>query len=226
MDRGAVLSKTPLFKGCPIEDLAELSAALKPRTYPKRTFVFREGDPGNAFFIVSSGQVKIGRLGPGGEEVVFAVLNPGDSFGELALLEDDPVRVADAQAVEASECLTLGRDAFNSFLDRHPSTTRRLIQVLIGYIRATDASLAETAFLDIPGRVATKLLELAESHGEKVAGGTRIDLKLSQRTLAGMVAASRENVNRALSRFQSQGVISQEGGYITIRHPDRLARRA
>jgi len=101
----------------------------------------------------------------------------------------------------------------------------RVIQLLAGYVRATDETFSETAFLDIPGRVAKKLLELAESHGQQTPAGMRIRLRLTQRTLAAMVAASRENVNRALSRFEAQGAIRQDGGYITIIHPQQLRGR-
>ena len=134
--------------------------------------------------------------------------------------------IADAQATELSECLTLSRDALRSFVDSHPWMMHRVIQVLIGYVRATDETFSETAFLDIPGRVAKKLLELAESHGERRPDGVRIRLRLTQRTFAGMVAASRENVNRALARFETSGAIRQDGGYITITHPEKLRVRA
>lgn len=224
MDRGAVLAKTRLFGGLPADDIAELTAALRPRSYPKDAFLFREGDPGNAMFTVVSGQVKIGRIGQRGDEVIFGVVRPGETFGELALIEDDAARSADAQAMEATECLTLGKEAFGRFLDEHPAAMRRLLQVLIGYLRETDATIAEAAFLDITGRVARKLLELAASDGEKTERGIRIRLRLSQRTLAGMVGASRENVNRALSRFEKQGFIRKDGGQITVIERERLRR--
>jgi CRP-like cAMP-binding protein len=92
------------------------------------------------------------------------------------------------------------------------------------YLQSMDIAVAETASLDITGRVAKKLLELAASHGEKTNDGVRIGLRLTQRTLAGLVSASRENVNRSLSRFQKQGIITKDGGYITIVHRDRLRR--
>ncbi len=226
MDPVAVLGSTPLFKGIPAADVAALAPAVKIRTYPKGAFMFHEGDPGNVLYAIVSGQVKIGRIGRGGDEVVFAILGPPETFGELALFEEKAVRAADAQATELSECLTLNRDALQPFVDAHPLMMHRVIQVLIGYVRATDETFSETAFLDIPGRVAKKLLELAESHGERGPDGVRIRLRLTQRTLAGMVAGSRESVNRALARFETRGAIRQEGGYITITHPEKLRVRA
>jgi CRP/FNR family transcriptional regulator/CRP/FNR family cyclic AMP-dependent transcriptional regulator len=99
---------------------------------------------------------------------------------------------------------------------------RRMLATLASNIRRMDETFAESAFLDIPGRVARKLLELAELHGEQTADGVRIGMRLSQGTLAGMVTASRENVNRSLSRFASEGLIRRDAGSITIIEQSRL----
>jgi CRP/FNR family transcriptional regulator, cyclic AMP receptor protein len=225
MDPVGILTRTALFREFPAEDLEPLAPSLQIRTYPRGAFIFHEGDPGTVLYVIRAGQVKIARIGPGGDEVVFAILMPGDFFGELALFDDAALRTADAQAVDLTECLTLQRDALMAFLERHPQLMRRLLKVFTAYIRQMDAALAEAAFLDIPGRVATKLLALAQSHGERTPSGVRIGLKLSQRTLAGMVGASRENVNRSLRRFIARGDIAQDGGYITIRRPAELRKR-
>jgi CRP-like cAMP-binding protein len=154
------------------------------------------------------------------------VLLPGDIFGELALFEEGALRTADAVAVQPTECLTLERRALIAFLDSHPERMRHLIRLLSAYIRRKDESFAEVAFLDIQGRVARKLLDLARTQGEPVPGGTRIRVRVSQRTLAGMVAARRENVNRALSRFAANGDISMTAGYITVLDAAALRRRS
>jgi CRP/FNR family transcriptional regulator/CRP/FNR family cyclic AMP-dependent transcriptional regulator len=127
--------------------------------------------------------------------------------------------------LEASECITLARDAVVRFCRDHPALLLRLVSTLIAYVRRKDAAMAEVSFLDIPGRVALKLLELAATKGERTAEGILIGVTLSQRTLAGMVGASRENVNRALSRFSELGYIKQERGNITLLKPDDLRRR-
>jgi CRP-like cAMP-binding protein len=101
----------------------------------------------------------------------------------------------------------------------------RIVASLSAFIRRKDAAIAEVAFLDITARVARKLLELADSKGRSTDAGTVIDVHLSQRTLAGMVGASRENVNRALHRFTTLGYIRQERGLITVLRPDELRKR-
>jgi CRP/FNR family transcriptional regulator/CRP/FNR family cyclic AMP-dependent transcriptional regulator len=225
MDPVAILSRTALFREFAAAELEPLVPAIQSRTYPRGAFIFHEGDPGTILYVIRVGQVKIGRVGPGGEEMIFAILMPGDFFGELALFDQSAVRTADAQAIDVTECLTLQREPLMAFLERHPPLMGRLLKVFTAYIRQMDSALAEAAFLDIPGRVARKLLALAESHGERTSSGVRIEMKLSQRTLAGMVGASRENVNRSLRHFIVGGAIAQDGGYITIVKPAELRKR-
>ena len=226
MDLVAVLAECSLFGGMPRPDLEALAPSATPRTFRKGSYIFREGDVGNALYVIRRGQVKISRMGRGGAEAVYAILVPGDSFGEIALLSGDAARTADAQAMELTECVSVAKDPLLSFLDQHPVMSRHLMQALARYVQQVDESLAEIAFLDITGRVARKLLDLGQSHGRNTPDGIRIDVRLSQRTLASMVSASRENVNRALHRFTVHGDIKQDGGLITILRPDELRKRA
>jgi len=226
MDPVAVLAESTLFKAVPPAELEALAPDATSRTFKKGNYIFRQGDVGNALYVVRRGQVKISRMGRGGEEAVFAVLMAGDSFGEIALLSGDAERTADAQAMELTECVSVAREPFLAFLDRHPAMTGSLMRALALYVQQVDESLAEIAFLDIGGRVARKLLDLGQSHGHQTADGIRIDMRLSQRTLASMVAASRENVNRALHRLVVQGDIRQDAGLITILRPAELRKRA
>jgi CRP-like cAMP-binding protein len=226
MDLVAVLAESSLFSGMPRHDLEALAPAATARTFRKGSYIFREGDVGNALYVIRRGQVKISRMGRGGEEAVYAILVPGDSFGEIALLSGDAARTADAQAMELTECVSVAKDPLLAFLDQYPALSRHLMRALARYVQQLDESLAEIAFLDISGRVARKLLDLGQSHGRKTPDGIRIDLRLSQRTLASMVSASRENVNRALQRFVAHGDIKQDGGLITILRPDELRKRA
>ena len=226
MDPVAVLADCALFSGIPRGDLEALAPAARSRTFRKGSYVFREGDIGNALFVIGRGQVKISRMSRGGAEAVYAILLPGDSFGEIALLSGDAVRTADAQAMESTECVSVPKESLLFFLDHHPLMSRRLLQALARYLQQVDESLAEIAFLDIAGRVARKLLDLGQSHGHTTPEGIRIDLRLSQRTLASMVSASRENVNRALHRMTARGDIRLDGGLITILRPGELRKRA
>jgi CRP/FNR family cyclic AMP-dependent transcriptional regulator len=220
-----LLARSRLFAGVTAGELEALRPAVRLRSFTKDAAVFREGDPGSHLYLVKSGQVKIVRVGAGGDEIVFAGVGPGEVFGELSLFEPEGERSADAVALEPTECAMLARDPVVAFLLAHPKLLLGMISSLVGYIERKDRAMAEVAFLDIPGRIAQRLLDLAGSRGERVSEGVVIRIPLSQRTLAGMVGASRENVNRALHRFVELGYISQARGTITVLKPDELRRR-
>ncbi len=221
-----LLASTTLFRGFSEQELEPLASRLQPRSFPRGSYIFREGDPGRTFYVIADGQVKIAHLGRQGEEIVFALLTAGDTFGELALFDEESTRTADAQAAEPTDCLALNREPFMTFAETHPPLMRHLVRVLSVYLRRADEALAEAAFMDITGRVAKKLLDLAESHGKPTKDGVRIGVRVTQQTLAGMIGASRENVNRAVSRFVARGDIAQEAGTITILRAAELRKRS
>jgi CRP-like cAMP-binding protein len=132
------------------------------------------------------------------------------------------VRTADAVAVEPTTCVILSKDDLQAAVRATPELGLRLLASLVAYVRRKDEELADVAFLDVPGRTARKLLELGDRHGVKVGSGVRISLKVPQGELAGMVGASRENVNRALSRLIVLGAVSIDEGHITILDEARL----
>jgi CRP/FNR family cyclic AMP-dependent transcriptional regulator len=221
-----LLHRTPLFAGLAAADLQPLVPDLRWRHFGRESYIFREGDAGDHLHIIASGDVKISRTTRAGGEVVLAMLGAGDVFGELAVLEENALRSADAQALTETECLVLQKRALVVFLQARPAQMWRVITMLSEYIRRKDEAFADLAFHDIPGRIARKLLELAAARGEPVVTGTQIALPLSQRTLAGLVGASRENVNRTLGRFASLGIIELGRGRITLIRPEELVRRA
>lgn len=212
----ALLRRSRLFDRAGAEDLIALLKESRRRKYAADSYLFREGDPADHLLILASGEVKISRSTESGSEVVFAVLGAGDAFGELGALEEGASRSADAKALSATECLVIHRPVLVTFLTSHPAAMWGVLNVLTSYIRSKDEAFVDLAVRDIPGRVARKLLELA---------GDEKTLALSQSNLAGLVGASRENVNRALSRFASLGYISLDRGRITLLRPEDLRRR-
>src|SRR3989449_10980477 len=130
MDSIALLSRTVLFQGIPAEALEPLAPAIKERSFTAGSYIFHEGDPATVLYIIVGGQVKIARMGSSGTEAVFTVLLPGDSFGELTLFEDQPVRTMDAEAMVPTRCVTLERQAVTGFFEQNPPAIRHLIQVL------------------------------------------------------------------------------------------------
>ena len=226
MDPMELLTKAPIFEGLAPAELEPLRTAMRTRSFAKGTYLFREGDPGSHLYMVVKGEVKIGRVGEGGGQVVFAIVGPGEVFGELSLFDDEGERTADAQALKPTVCLVIAKTPLLRFLTVQPKLLLRIIASLSIYIRRKDAAMGDVAFLDISGRVASKLAELADARGRQTLDGIVIDVPLSQRVLAGMVGASRENVNRALRRFSELGYIRRSAGSITLLDRDRLRHRA
>jgi CRP-like cAMP-binding protein len=220
------LAKAQIFEGLAADDLEPLRSAIRTRTFERGSYLFRQGDPGSHLHMVILGQVKIGRVGQGGGEVVYAIVGPGEVFGELSLFDDGGERTADAQALEATECLVIAKDPLLQFLSTRPQVLLRIIASLSTYIKRKDATMGDVAFLDIPGRVATQLVHLADTSGRPAPDGITIGLTLNQRTLAAMVGATRENVNRALRRFSDLGYIRLDHrGAITVIKREELRRR-
>jgi CRP/FNR family transcriptional regulator, cyclic AMP receptor protein len=142
----------------------------------------------------------------------------------MALLDGLP-RSADAIALERVECYTLQRSDFHKAIMRNPRIAIQVMEVLCQRIRKTDQQVEDLIFLDVYGRVAKKLLELADTHGSKVDDGVRIEVRLTQQELASMVGASRESVNKVLGYFTDKQFISTDKHRITLLRASDLKRR-
>ncbi|MBV8086296.1 MAG: Crp/Fnr family transcriptional regulator [Chloroflexi bacterium] len=221
-----LLAATPLFAVLPAEELNELARTTRSRTYQRGEMIFRKDDAGYTLYIVVSGAVKIAVSSYEGDEIILAIFTAGQFFGEMALFDEEP-RSADAEAIETTEVLTVQREDLIRVLERRPRIAiMQLLKVLGQRIRATDELLQDAAFLDIPARLAKRLLDLAEQHGEDTPQGVRINLRLTQQDLASMIGARRENVNRALAYYQSRGWLAKSRGYFTIMNQAALRHRA
>jgi len=215
VDPLSALARAPLFKGSSPCDFEALRPAIRTQAYGKGQYVWHMGDPATTMYVLILGQINVSRLGPGGEEFVVDVFLPGDTFGEFSVLDGLP-RIVDCVAVEPAVCLAVERGVLLDFLERNPRLTLKILAGLSRRIRDQDLYRSETAFQNISGRVALTLITLADSHGERVADGVRVPAHISQTTLANMVGASRENVNRALSRLIKLGHIRRSGAMIII----------
>lgn len=217
VDPLAVLRRAPLFAGLPPSAAAALNQRVQRRSFAAGTYLTREGEPADSMFVIERGLVRVSRTSRQGRELVLGLLGAGDMLGELGVLEASGTRTADAMAVEATSCVALTKDDLRALIRKTPDLAMRLLATLVDHIRRKDEELAEIAFLDLPGRLAHKLLQLADRHGEPVErGGVRIGVRVAQGELAAMVGSTRENVNRALGRFVTSGAVSVDRGTITI----------
>jgi CRP/FNR family transcriptional regulator, cyclic AMP receptor protein len=221
----AVLAETSLFSGLDDGARRALTPEFIPRTYRKGDLVFSQGDQGESLFIVAEGLVKLSLVSLEGAEMVLATIRPPSVFGELALLDGGP-RTASARALQATTLLALTRPSFIRVLLDNPRLADALHRSLGAIIRRTLQQASDLVFLDLPGRVAKLLLALAGEQGQEVEGGIRLDLDVTQTTLAGMVGGSRPSVNQCLRSFQERGLLELSGREILIRDLEGLRRRA
>ena len=219
------LKCVPLFQHLSLEDRERLCKLIRTQTVKKGDILFRRGSEGNMLYIVRSGRVKISLLSSSGDEVVLAFFSECDFFGEMALLDGLP-RSADAIATEPTELNMLTRDDFLSFLNSTKNAIQAVLLSLSRRLRRTDDLLQDTCFLNISGRFAKKLVELAEMHGKVDGDAIHIHMPLTQRDLASMVGTTRESINKELRALREKGLVNIQENNIVIHNMERLKRRA
>ncbi len=217
-----VLQQTLGFADLPVADLADLADKMGQRTFARGMIIFHKGSIGQTLYLIASGRVRIFLLSETGREISLEVLGPGDYFGELALLDGLP-RSAGALAMERTVTYALHRDDFWRLLDAHPKLALPMLTLLSKRLRSMIDYTELLAFTDVQGRVAARLLDLAEHFGEKSGAArsssdARVDLLLpmTQGELATWVASSRESVNKVLGVFRDQGLIRFDGQRIAV----------
>lgn len=219
------LDDNDVFGALPETDLAALIGFGTTVTLGAGKTIFQKDDPGESMMVVLAGRVKISNYSQDGKEAVLNFIEPGQVFGEIALLDGKP-RTADATAMLASELFVLHRRDLLPFLEARPQVAIRLIEVLCAKLRRTTSMVEEVMLLNMGPRIAKAILRLAEEHGRKRGSEVRIELKLSQRELGGHVGLARENINRQLRQWSQDGILTSEGGHITILDEARLRRLA
>lgn len=222
-DLVTALSRSKLFADLTSAELGSTGASLRQVEYTRGAHIWLEGDAADRLYVVVSGQVRLYRLGADGEEITVEVYMGGEHFGEFGLFADG-ARMTHAQAMMATVCIELGKEPLLQLLERSPRSMRRMLRSLSMASRGLLEDFTDLAFRDIAARVARKLLDLAELHGESTPDGIRISVKMSQGDLASTIAASRSNVNRALAVLIADGVVAHQRGHFTILHPERLRR--
>jgi CRP-like cAMP-binding protein len=226
VDSADVLLRTSIFRDLAREDVEELLPLVRPLTFARGESLWNEGAPAGALYVVAKGQVKSYRVSREGAELILEIVSSGECTGEVGLFHPGGARLVSVSAMEPTICLTVAREPLVAFMTRHPPVMLRMLEKISATAGRAAYSLSDVAFEDIRRRVARTLVSLTREQGEPTASGVRIRLKLSQATLAAMVAASRENVNRALAVFLSSGAISQHEGFFFVHDGKALEAEA
>ncbi|MFM8793872.1 MAG: Crp/Fnr family transcriptional regulator [Acidimicrobiales bacterium] len=215
-----VLGETDIFIGAPQNVLTAVGTSGRVKTLVRGDVVFDEGDDPDSLFIVLTGRIAIaiGNRPFDHRESVVALMDEGDLFGEMGMLDKGP-RSAGARAIEASTVLEIPYAAVLAQLEAHPSLMWNVVRMLSRRLRSMDNSLADSVFLDVTGRTAKRLLMLSDGNDE-------FTLPVTQEELAGMVGASRERVNKAIASFIKLGWLEQNERRYVIKKRESLEQRS
>jgi len=207
-----LLRNVPLFAVLPESQLALLTSVVSRKTFPRGTTVMAAGEATDSLYVVISGRLKVMMSDDEGREVILAMLGPSEYFGEMGLLDDSP-RSATVVTVESCELLILSKKDFKKCLFENFEMAMTVMRGLVKRLREADQKIGSLALMDVYGRVARLLLDMAETvDGQKV-----VTKKLAKQDIAKMIGASREMVSRVMKDLQTGGFIEVRAGSIFVR---------
>jgi CRP-like cAMP-binding protein len=213
------LARTDFFADARPDALRRIADAGTELHLIRGDVLFNEGDPPESLYLVLRGRIAIALANPiDRRESVVALMEENDLFGEMGMLDDGP-RSAMARALEPSTVLSIPYEPIFEMFDESPKLLWNVARMLAQRIRVTDEALADSVFLDVTGRTAKRLLELAD-------GTDEFTLPVTQEELAGMVGASRERVNKAIASFIRLGWLEQHDRTYRITQRERLELRS
>jgi len=215
------LQRSPLFRGLAPATLERVVGLATQRHFQPGEIIFSQGDPGDALYAVVAGRVRISAGNADGREMSLNIMEPGDTFGEIALL-DGGSRTATATASEPCELVAIRREHFVGLLEREPRVALELLKLCGERLRWTSGLVEDAAFLDVPSRLAKRLLSLGELHGERGKAGLAV--RISQEDLATFLGVTRQVVNQHLQGWKARGWVELGRGSVTVRDEAALRR--
>jgi CRP-like cAMP-binding protein len=218
MDDKELLRSVPIFGELSDRDIDSLARLTSRRRYPRDTVIFFEKEEGDFFFMILEGRVKVTILGDDGREVILSLLGVGDFFGEMALLDEEP-RSATAIAVEDTELLSLHRQDFQSVLADNRAIVNGLMKVLTSRLRRANHQISTLALLDVYGRVARVIVDMAREEGRRLRDGRIAFRRATHQEIANRIGTTRETVTRMLKDLERQGLLHAEGKELVV-EPD------
>lgn len=216
-----LLARVPLFSELSRPELERISQVAVPRSFPRDTRVFHEGDRGDACYIVRRGACRVTREHSDGRAITLANLGPGDIFGELAML-DGETRSASVEALEDTELVALPAGDMRALLRDHSEMAVKLVVALTRRLREANERISRQSFQTVPSRVAGVLAKLVSDSLDLSGSQDAVTVRMTQTDLAQLAGTSRESVSRFLATLERSGVVRCGRGRVTVLEPDRL----
>jgi CRP-like cAMP-binding protein len=211
-----LLAAVELFTEMADDELNDLTALAQVKKLGKDATIFHAGDPADAVFVVASGRVKVVVTSSDGKEFILTVLGAGQVFGEMALLESAP-RSATVVTLSAVELLVISRSDFQRLLDSNPRIAQKLMAILSRRLRRANAKMESLAYMDVAGRLARYLLDLAGDHGQRLGNGWVVVRRPTHSDIAHSIGTSRETVSRLINEFEEGFGLVNKGKFTYIR---------
>ncbi|HTO26678.1 MAG TPA: Crp/Fnr family transcriptional regulator [Gaiellaceae bacterium] len=212
-----------LLAGVPDDEIRELLQIARRRRFARNEVVFHRDDLGDSLHLIQKGRFSVQVMTPLGDVATIAVRGSGESFGEMALLADEPRRSATVTALEDAETFAVYRPEFEQLRARRPDIDRFLFRFLVGEVRMLNERLLEALYLPVDKRVRRRLVELASLYG---TGSGETTIALTQEAIAELAGGNRTTVNQILRDEEKRGTIALERGKTRVLDVDELARRA
>jgi CRP-like cAMP-binding protein len=206
-----VISAIPLFNGLPDDQIAAIKQIAVEKKVNKGEILFSEGDEGKGFFVIAEGRLKVFKVSPEGKEQILHILGPGQPFGEVSVFAGQRFP-ANAQALENSRVIFLPRAAIVDLIAANPSLALNMLSVMSRKLRQFAVQIENLSLKEVPARLASYLVYLAEEHGADDV----ITLKISKGQLASILGTIPETLSRIFARLSGQNLIRVEGKRITI----------
>lgn len=215
------LKAVPLFASLDPSELDVIYRLSTNLKYPKKKVIFLENEDGDKLYVILKGSVKIIKASESGEEIILAILREGEFFGDMSLLDNKP-RSATVITNEDCQLMIINRSSFEKMVITYPKISLKLMKELTSRLRKADELIGSLAFINVNGRIAGLLLQLADERGIETDGGVLIKARPTHQEIANMVISSRETVTRVLKQFEEKELISMSGKDITILNRENI----
>jgi CRP/FNR family transcriptional regulator, cyclic AMP receptor protein len=220
------LTAGTFFAGLDAVERESLLARGVKRAFPRGAVLMFQEDPDDRVMVILGGRVKVVRIDEHGHDLMLSIRDPGDVLGELAFIDGGP-RVATVSALESTQALVMPAETFRRHLETTPRVAVVLLEIVARRFRAATEQRAQLGTLDTMGRLAARILELAERYGEPDSDGdTTVTLPISREDLATWTGASRAGLADALRRLRELGWVQTDGHRLIVRDTNALQDRA
>jgi CRP/FNR family cyclic AMP-dependent transcriptional regulator len=211
-----LLKDLELFSELSERELQDVAALAQVQKLDTDTTVFHEGDPADSIFVVVNGRVKIVTTSTDGKEFILSVLGAGQIFGEMGLLEEAP-RSASVSTITDVELLVIKHDDFDHLLKTSPGISRKLMAILSRRLRRANSKMESLAYMDVAGRLARYLLDMAVDHGQRLGNGWVVVRRPTHSDIAHSIGTSRETISRLINEFEEGFGLVNKGKFTYIR---------